>query len=294
MREELRDKFARSLERLDRCCQRYAELDLTSPLLAALYPLSDPLQAHEPLHWFPGVVSHLSCLLFDSAGPALVSLGKYRYAPDIEDLVCRDDWFLDTHRHFTDLLRDLRTTMQHGMRRVTPRNAKIRDQVSSWYRLVCGQAEPDLTYARTLTVHLMNAFERYIDDLEGVLRHLGTARSSAQVWAQVERDARSLDRGTFFQISHAATERIDPRVTVNEKFGKKIPGQAPQGARHCLPRGGGYAGQSPTAYRRVRCRRVKNLPSQRPMAHRPVCTRRTQPGAALFRVETLLGFHAVT
>ena len=219
--EDLRSRFTRGLERLDGCRRRYATISSTSPLLADLFPLADPLQAYDPFHWFPSLVSYLSCLLFDSAGPELVSLCKYRYDPEIGDLVYRDDWFLNTHRQFTDLLRDLRTTMQHGMKRDTPRNDSIRDRVGSWYRLVCSQTEPDRAHARTLTDHLMRAWERYLDDLESVLLNLGSARSSAQVWSQVERDTRSLDRETFFRLGQEAVDRIDPRVTIDDKFKRK-------------------------------------------------------------------------
>ncbi len=191
------------------------------PLLAPHYPLPDPFEADDPVHWFPALVNHLACLLFDAAGPALASLGKYRYDPEARDLAFRDSGFTENHDSFAHLLRELRTTLQHGQKTERAWNLRMRERVSSWYQVACGRTEPVPAHARVLAGRLMAEFERYLDELEGVLAHLDSAPSSAQVRSQIARDLRVIDKDTFYELCQEAAARIDPAVDVAKPFENK-------------------------------------------------------------------------
>ncbi len=220
-RAALGERFAHARARLDACAARSTAHDPVEPLLAPHYPLPDPIGADNPVHWFPALVNHLACLLFDAAGPALASLGKYRYEPEARDLVFRDAGFTENHNSFAHLLRDLRTTMQHGQKTERAWNLQMRERVGSWYQGACGRTEPAPAHARILAGRLMTEFERYLDQLEGVLEHLDSAPSSAQVRSQIARDLRVIDKDTFYELCQEAAERIDPDVDVGKPFENK-------------------------------------------------------------------------
>ena len=67
----------------------------------------------------------------------------------------------------------------------------------------------------------MAEFERYLDELEGVLAHLDSAPSSAQVRSQIARDLRVIDKDTFYELCQEAAARIDPAVDVAKPFENK-------------------------------------------------------------------------
>ncbi len=204
-RQYLSDRFQKARKRLEE-----ADLQLRSvcqlPLIFRHQPLNDPFESHDPSFWFLCLVSHLSCVVFDAGERGLLSVARRSYDQE------RDDISGDPGSELPEVLRNLRTSLQHGMDLDSARNRKILDSVAAWYQRFIGATSPRPEHARKLSAVLIEMWEDFVCNVCQVVENLPRARSAPSVLRQIEMEAGGISSGVFLHILDNVVNNMDRNV----------------------------------------------------------------------------------
>jgi hypothetical protein len=160
----------------------------------------DPFDSTDPMHWFSGTVSYLSCWL-ELADHAFDPLTRYEYRPTASDLEAVSP------PAFFYLLGRLRTSMQHGLNPGSTTDQATLKAVQSWYYGVCGVLEPTQQHWRRLTASLLDEAAVAAERLAIVTDRLPSCPSRAAVESQIRFYSRSLSKEEW---------RVNLRVSVQD------------------------------------------------------------------------------
>ena len=144
--EELRATYRqilRHLEAADTAFQHWQG----DELVRGIQQQSDPFDTTDPIHWFEGAVSRLSCLFFDATSE--------RFWPMLQYRVVEGQLQQAKLPRFYDLLRALRTSLQHGLDPQKTHNGEVLDSCRAWYTEQVGTETPRREHFRILTEALL-------------------------------------------------------------------------------------------------------------------------------------------
>jgi hypothetical protein len=165
--------------------------------------------ARDPMHWFCGTVSYLSCLLFDAADEALPMLASYRIGTQPGEVIAT------TTLPFFERLRDLRTTMQHTLKEKDRRERAILDRVEAWYYECLQTPWPEKHHWRRLTERLLEEWEQFVTILLDCLRCIWYSLERPSIERQMAMLNRRLPRHQWYSIAINAIKEchLEDRIT---------------------------------------------------------------------------------
>jgi hypothetical protein len=213
-RRELREQFTIACERLKAAGSDF-ESDTGEPLFFPHQTLKDPFTSPEPHDWFFGLVSYISCIVFDAGKTRLDILAKFTYDPTTGDFRGEPACSL------LNYLRPMRTAFQHAVHITgNARNDHNLKLVESWYYKQCGSQAPCLTQYRRLTAALVSDWAAFVDGIANVIANLHRAPSALVVRNELALASRSIEQGELLAMIDRAAELAGTTIDA-EAFRKK-------------------------------------------------------------------------
>src|SRR5208282_777427 len=148
----------------------------------------------EPSDWFFGLVSHLSCLIYDAGEGTLDCLARFRFDQERQDIVG------ESVSTFVTDLRPLRTSFQHALSLNSSENQRTLHTVESWYRRRCGESAPRPDHYRGLVASMLIEWRAAVDNVHDVINNLHSAPSSLAVRNALGVARRHLPQGELLRL----------------------------------------------------------------------------------------------
>lgn len=213
-RDELRRRWQACLDELAKANAKLVALANCS-LCFDFQPLTDPFESRDPTSWLAALVSHVSCIVLDAGRLGLTIVGKFQYDSTRRDVVSRD-----ASHGLLEILRPLRTSMQHAMDVRRRHSEEMLASVKGWYNENCGTANPDRRHARRAAHAFMRLWETYVANVMDVITHGSVSPNWCVVVDALCLGARALSPDDYHAVVQEVIEQIDSDVDA-EKFARR-------------------------------------------------------------------------
>jgi len=208
---EIHARFISLEEKLKKISENHYQW-LGRPLFRQIHDLPEPFVVDEPAYWFSATVSYLSCFLFDSADKSLSILITYN---------CEAEQLFASHEHhFFNLLRNIRTIMQHGLRIHSNKNRRTIEFVENWFVSNCQKTKPQKQHWRKLTIKLLDECEDFINRLFRCMNMIPDYSEANIIKLQLDRQHKELKRHEWIDMIHNAVMNINPCLSPNKLYDK--------------------------------------------------------------------------
>lgn len=163
-RSALQDDFHDALLCLQRANLSFEQIG-GQKLFRSYHDLPYPFHSPDPLHWFIGCVSLLSCLYFDAAKRGALSVvAQYRVDDARGDIAAADG------SSFLDSLRLLRTFLQHGLSIEDGEDRKTLAKVTEWCTQTLGDGQViERSTSRICLAKMIGQLREAVDQVTAVV-----------------------------------------------------------------------------------------------------------------------------
>lgn len=169
----------------------------------------DPFYARDPIHWFSGSISYLSCYFFDAVDDSFPPLLGWRWNDASGEIEAAEAL------PFVDILRTLRTVMQHGLNGQHPRNIDTLDVVERWCRAAAGSPIPQRDRCRILTSRLLRELEETVIRLSSVVTRAMESSNRDLIERQLDLALRRLPKYRWFEILSAVCDEFAVELDID-------------------------------------------------------------------------------
>lgn len=207
--EDLRSRWAKALANLREADRDF--LTLTGrPLLKPVQYLSDPYISCDPMHWFIGMVSFVSCII-DRVDKLFFKLICMEYV-EKRNTIEAQTGMPEGYR----LMRALRTLMQHG---VEPGIGDAKISIAlEWYRRNCGTDQPHYRQYRILCCVLIEEWDSLTGKLALCIRNIHAADNFLIIQRILDMYSRNVSKEEVRILFREAVVRLDHRVLDPEQL----------------------------------------------------------------------------
>lgn len=211
-RESLKDRFIATVHRLNELNERFAQA-MHRPLYRDWERPRDPFVSDDPIHWFEGLVSYLSCLLFDAGKNAVLIVTKFQVRQQPLDIIG------EPISDLPKMLRTLRTFLQHGLNPADPADQKTILAAEAWFQQLVGISTPRRQHFRRLTQELLAQWEALLAALGPLVACVDACPSVSVLINELNRAERALPRIDLFRIVENVIRQLGVQESVDpEQF----------------------------------------------------------------------------